>query len=95
MAAVIETIVAEARTEFGKGFARRVRAAGRIPAVFYAAGGEATHISLPQHATTMSLRADKTKLEVEIDGTLKNFSVKEIQVDPIRRVIVHLDLVAA
>lgn len=94
MAAEIEKIVAETRTEFGKGFARRLRAAGRIPAVFYAAGGEATHISLPQHATTMSLRADKTKLEVEIDGAMKSFAVKEIQVDPIRRVIEHVDLAA-
>ena len=43
-------ITAEPRTEFGKGFARRIRVAGRVPAVLYGHGTDTRHLTLP--ATT-------------------------------------------
>ncbi len=92
-----EKIIAEARTEFGKGYARRLRAAGRIPAVIYGHGSEATHFSLPGHQTTQALRKGGAHalLELELDGEILLGLVKDIQVDPIRRVIEHVDLILA
>lgn len=91
-----EKIIAEKRTEFGKGFARRTRAAGRIPAVIYGHGSEATHMSLPGHQTTMALRngGANALLEIELDGQALLGLVKDIQVDPIRRAVEHIDLIA-
>ncbi|MGN6503718.1 MAG: 50S ribosomal protein L25/general stress protein Ctc, partial [Pseudolysinimonas sp.] len=40
------THVAEVRDQFGKGFARPIRAAGRIPAVNYGHGTDPQHVSL-------------------------------------------------
>jgi large subunit ribosomal protein L25 len=39
-------LIAETRTEFGKGFARRIRRAGKVPAVLYGHGTDPRHLSL-------------------------------------------------
>src|SRR6478735_64447 len=49
-------LVAEKRTDFGKGAARKIRRAGNIPAVMYGHGTEPVHISLPGHDTMMALK---------------------------------------
>ena len=40
-------LVAESRNEFGKGAARRIRRANKVPAVIYGHGGDPIHITLP------------------------------------------------
>ncbi len=89
-----EKIAAELRTEFGKGAARRTRREGKIPAVVYGHGNEPTHLALPGHATMMALRhgGANALLELEYDGQTKLALAKDVQVDPIRRVIEHVDL---
>ncbi|MGN0063798.1 MAG: 50S ribosomal protein L25/general stress protein Ctc [Nocardioides sp.] len=89
-----EKITAEGRTEFGKGAARRIRRDNKIPAVLYGHGNEPTHLTLPGHVTMMALRhgGANALLELDIDGTEKLALVKDVQVDPIRRVIEHVDL---
>ena len=47
---------AESRTEFGKGAARRIRRADKVPAVIYGHGTDPIHISLPGHETLLALR---------------------------------------
>ncbi|MBE7323987.1 50S ribosomal protein L25/general stress protein Ctc [Nocardioides sp. Y6] len=91
-----EKLTAEKRTEFGKGAARRIRAANKIPAVIYEHGNEPTHLTLPGHATMMALRhgGANALLELDIDGDVQLALAKEVQVDPIRRVIQHVDLFA-
>jgi large subunit ribosomal protein L25 len=84
---------AETRTEFGKGAARRVRRAGRIPAVMYGHGTEPVHISLPGHETMMALKVANVLLTIEIDGKDQLALAKDIQRDAIRPVIEHVDLV--
>ncbi|MDR0366322.1 MAG: 50S ribosomal protein L25, partial [Bifidobacteriaceae bacterium] len=65
-----ETILkAEARTEFGKGAARRTRRAGRVPAVMQAHRGEPIHISLPGHDAFLALRHANAVLTIDLDGT--------------------------
>ncbi|MDT0202303.1 50S ribosomal protein L25/general stress protein Ctc [Nocardioides sp. AE5] len=90
-----EKITAELRTEFGKGAARRARREGKIPAVLYGHGNDPVHVSLPGHTTMMALRKGGANalLHLDIDGTTELALTKDIQVDPIRRVLEHIDFV--
>lgn len=80
------------RTEFGKGAARRLRAAGEIPAVLYGHGTEPQHLALPGHKTMLLVRRANALLELNIDGTKQLALVKDVQRDPVLRIIEHIDL---
>jgi large subunit ribosomal protein L25 len=84
---------AESRTEFGKGAARRVRRAGRIPAVMYGHGTDPVHITLPGHATMLALKVQNALLTLDIDGGDQLALVKDVQRDVVRGHIEHVDLV--
>lgn len=86
-------LVAEVREQFGKGFARRIRAAGRIPAVIYGHGTDPQHVSLPGHQVGLILRKANQVLELDIAGKTQLALVKDVQKDPVRQIIEHLDLV--
>lgn len=87
------TLTAEVRSEFGKGAARRTRAAGRIPAVLYGHGIDPIHLSLPGHESTLALRNSNALLELHFDGRSELALPKEIQRQPITRAILHTDLI--
>ena len=87
------TIIAEARTEFGKGAARRIRRADKIPAVLYGHGTDPVHITLPGHETLLALRTANALLSIELDGGSQLALPKQVQRDPIKRTIEHVDLV--
>jgi large subunit ribosomal protein L25 len=87
------TLVAQTRTEFGKGAARRIRRAHQIPAVMYGHGTAPVHIALPGHETMLALKAANALLSIEVDGTTQLALVKDVQRDPIKPVIEHVDLV--
>jgi large subunit ribosomal protein L25 len=91
-----EKIAAEKRTEFGKGAARRIRRDNKIPAVVYGHGNDPIHLSLPGHDTMMALKhgGSNAVLELEFDGDSQLALAREVQVDPIRRVLEHIDFVA-
>ncbi len=91
-----EKITAEKRTEFGKGAARRIRREDKIPAVVYGHGNDPIHLTLPGHDTMMALKhgGANALLEIEIDGDVQLALTKQVQVDPIRRVLEHVDFVA-
>ncbi len=60
-----------ARTQFGKGGARKLRSKGLIPAVIYRAGGEPTHVSVDPHALRSlykGLVTPNALLSVDVDG---------------------------
>jgi large subunit ribosomal protein L25 len=86
-------IVADVRDNFGKGYARRLRAAGKIPAVLYGHGTEPQHLALPGHETALLLRKANAILELEIDGKTQTGLVKDVQKDPVRQIIEHIDLI--
>ncbi len=86
-------LVAQARTQFGKGAARKIRRDHKIPAVLYGHGTEPVHITLPGHDTMMALKTANALLDIEIDGTSQLALAKDVQRDPIKPVIEHIDLV--
>ena len=87
------TLNAEKRTEFGKGAARRIRRAHQIPAVMYGHGTEPVHITLPGHDTMLALKTPNALLTIVIDGKEQLALAKDVQRDPIKPVIEHVDLV--
>jgi large subunit ribosomal protein L25 len=84
---------AEPRTAFGKGAARRIRRDHKIPAVLYGHGTEPVHITLPGHETQRALKSANALLSIELEGTSQLALAKDVQRDPIRPVIEHIDLV--
>jgi len=87
-------IVAEPRTEFGKGAARRVRRAGRVPAVLYGHGTDTRHITLPGHQLLMALKTPNVLISVDgLKGAAQLALPKAVQRDPIRGLIEHVDLI--
>ncbi|QTX04147.1 50S ribosomal protein L25/general stress protein Ctc [Agromyces archimandritae] len=86
-------IVAEPRDVFGKGAARKIRAAGKIPAVLYGHGTEPVHLTLPAHETGLLLRKANAVLDVQISGKSQLALVKDVQKDPVHQIIEHLDLI--
>ena len=91
-----EKITAEVREEFGKGAARRIRRDNKIPAVVYGHGNDTVHVTLPGHATMMALKhgGANALLELDINGDSQLALAREVQIDPLRRVIEHVDFVA-
>src|SRR5215218_7558202 len=87
-------LVAEPRTEFGKGSARRTRRAGRVPAVLYGHGQDVVHLSLPAREFAAALRNGGTNvlLTIELDGKDQLALTKSVQRDPIKRTHEHIDL---
>lgn len=85
-------VVAELRTEFGKGFARRLRAAGKIPAVIYGHGTDPVHVALPGHQVSLIIRRANALLELDIEGKEQLALVKDVQKDPVLQIIEHIDL---
>ena len=86
-------LVAEKRTEFGKGAARKIRRNHKIPAVMYGHGAEPVHITLPRHDAMMALKGANALLTIVIDGEEQLALAKDVQRDPIKPVIEHVDLV--
>ncbi len=86
-------LIAELRTEFGKGAARRIRRADKVPAVLYGHGTDPIHIALPGHETLLALRTANALLSIEVDGSSQLALPKQVQRDPLRHTIEHVDLV--
>ena len=87
------TLHAQSRTTFGKGAARKIRRANLIPAVIYGHGTAPVHITLPGHDTMLALKHPNALLTIVLEGTEQLALAKDVQRDPIKPVIEHVDLV--
>jgi large subunit ribosomal protein L25 len=87
------SIAGEPRADFGKGAARKLRRSGMIPAVIYGHGQEVEHVALPAHELMLALRKVGLILEVTVDGKKTLVAPRDVQRDPVKRVIEHVDLV--
>jgi large subunit ribosomal protein L25 len=85
-------IQAEPRTEFGKGAARRIRRSAKVPAVLYGHGTDPIHIALPGHDIMLALKNANALLSIDIEGENRLALPKQVQRDPIKGFIEHVDL---
>ena len=86
---------AEARTQFGKGAARRIRRDHKVPAVLYGHGTDPIHVTLPGHDTMMALKhgGANALLSIELGGDTQLALPKQVQRHPVRGELEHLDLI--
>lgn len=88
-----DALVAEARSDFGKGAARRLRRDGKTPAVVYGHGSKAVHVALDAHELTLILRKKPASIDVTVEGKPQTVAPRDLQIDPVTRQIEHVDLV--
>lgn len=83
------------RASRGKNEARRLRVAGRVPAVLYGGKGEALALAVNAKQVTAILRSESghnTLFQIELGGKQEPAIVKDWQVDPITGNLLHVDL---
>jgi large subunit ribosomal protein L25 len=86
-------ISAVPRSDFGKGASRRLRRSGQVPAVIYGSGQDLVHIALPAHDLELALRKPRVVLAVTLEGKPRLTKPRDVQRDPVRRTIEHVDLI--
>src|SRR5689334_11685378 len=82
------------RTDTGKGAARKLRAAGQVPAVIYGHSREPQALTLNNHALVRLLEKISyatTVIELDMGGTTSRTLIREIQRHPSKRDILHVD----
>ncbi len=87
-------VIAEPRSETGKGAARRLRRAGSVPGVVYGAGQDVALIKMPRHALEKQLNNEaffSHILRVRVGGEETQAVVKALQRDPASNFVTHLD----
>jgi len=89
----------ELRTQTGKGSARKLRSAGRLPAILYGPETDPVMLTLDCAELMKALQgksAENILLDLRIDsdekGKPKKVMIKEIQRDPVKRNYLHVDL---
>jgi large subunit ribosomal protein L25 len=88
-----DALVAEARSDFGKGAARRLRRDGKVPAVVYGHGIAPIHVAFDAHTLRLTLRKKVTSLDIVLNGKTETVAPRDLQIDPVTRGIEHVDLV--
>jgi large subunit ribosomal protein L25 len=88
-------LVAEFREDTGKGSSRRLRRAGKVPAIIYGAGREPRALTFDHNALLRAAENESffsSVLNVKVGSNVRPSILKDIQVHPARRQIMHLDL---
>ncbi|MEY3021060.1 MAG: ribosomal protein [Planctomycetota bacterium] len=89
----VPTIQASARERVGSRYSKRLRAAGRLPAVIYGHGSEPLAIHLDEHTTLGALKKGLHVLNLEIEGKgTETCLVKDLQFGFLGDNVIHMDL---
>ena len=96
MSTEYDKLETETRESFGKGAARKLRAAGKVPAVLYGHGTEPQHLAVDAHSRYLLVRRSNAIIDLQIDGKSQLALVKDVQRNPVLQgmpAIEHADLV--
>jgi large subunit ribosomal protein L25 len=89
-------LAAERRAGTGKGAARKARAAGKVPAILYGRELEPVAVQVDRRDLVTALHTDaglNVLLDIEIDGATTLALARELQRDPVRGTLLHVDFV--
>jgi large subunit ribosomal protein L25 len=88
------TLSATARAGIGKGNARQLRKAGKVPGVIYGHARKPQSLSIdavPLDKLLEHISAENTVIELDLDGHTSRTLIREIQRHPFKRQILHVD----
>lgn len=88
------TLNAKPRQDTGKGVSRKLRAAGEVPGVIYGSGRQAQPLTVNAREfdrLAERVRITSTVIELALDGKTARTLVRELQRDPIKRTVIHVD----
>ena len=86
---------AEPRTDTGKGASRRLRHAGKVPAIMYGGGKDPESLMLSHNEVLRNLQHEAFYshiLTIKSGGTETSAILRDLQRHPSRPVIMHMDL---
>jgi len=93
----MEQLTATPRSATGKGHNRRLRATGDMPAIVYGGKGESQSVAVSAKTVERIMRGShkrNTLIGLSIDGAdAQPVLVRELQVDPVNRKLIHVDFV--
>ena len=87
-------VIANARQLQGTGASRRLRNAGKVPAIVYGADKAATSIELDHNSLVQQLRKEAfhaSILTLNLDGAKEQVLLRDVQSHPWKKLIVHVD----
>ena len=88
-------LAAEARESYGRAGSRRLRTAGKVPAVVYGGGRPPNSVTLDHNALIHQMEHEAfytSILTLKVGKESESVIVKDVQRHPYRHQIVHLDL---
>ena len=87
------TIAAEYRQETGKGIARQLRRAGKVPAVVYGHGREPESLEIPQAELdrVLAVAGSSTVVELKLGGKKLQTLIREVQRHATKSTVLHVD----
>jgi len=89
------TVGADSRNDQGKGASRRLRRAGKVPAILYGGKGEPTNVTLAQRNLLTMVDNEKfysSVITLQLDGEDQQAIIKDIQMHPAKNQVLHVDL---
>lgn len=88
-------LVAEVRNEQGRGASRRLRHAGKVPAIVYGANSEAVAVTLDHNTVFHALKKEAfhtSILELDVAGKTEQVVLRDVHFHPYKQLVLHLDL---
>lgn len=85
---------ANTRNLQGTGASRRLRLAGKVPAIVYGADKPAANIELDHNSIVQQMRKEAfhaSILSLNVDGAKEQVLLRDVQVHPWKKLILHID----
>ena len=87
-------LTAKKRTDQGTGASRRLRRAGRVPAIVYGGNEAAQAIDLDMNTILLNLRKESfhaSILVLDVEGKKESVLLRDSQLHPYKAVVLHVD----
>ena len=87
-------LIAEYREDSGKGASRRLRRAGKVPAIVYGAGRDPRAVTFERDSLMHKMESEaffSTVLNIKIGKNNRQCILKDVQMHPAKRQVLHLD----
>lgn len=88
----VPVIEAEPRDRVGTRYAKRLRQAGRLPAVIYGHGTQPTSVSVDAKSIVSAVKHGSHVIELRVGGSSETCLVKELQYGWMGDDVIHVDL---